>query len=247
MDVADVELVEDRTEKSTCLGGFLQVRRLLLRNVYADGTRSAPYACDVMSRRHVDAVAVVLFHVDGSRRVRVVLKEGLRPAVWLRRTKAIEHREERPILRVVEIAAGMLEARDAGPGGIERRAAAEAAEETGHEVDAAAVVPLGGPMFASPGVTDERVHFRAVEVAPDDARRGQGDGSPMEEGSRPVVLDLDEAIARCRSGEVPDMKTEVALLRLCDAIGWLPQLRLFADELPPDLRARLDSSGGRRS
>lgn len=247
MDVTDVELVEDRTETSTCRGGFLKLRRLLLRNVYADGTRSAPYACDVMSRSQVDAVAVVLFEADrgadGRRRVRVLLKEGLRPAVYLRKEKAIEHREERAVLKVLEIAAGMLEARDSGPGGIERRAAAEAHEECGVEVDPAAVLPLGGPLFASPGVTDERVHFRAVAVRVEEAGHAHGDGSPMEQGTRAVVLGLDEAIARCRDGSIPDMKTEVALLRLCDAIGYLPQLRCFADELPPEVAARVRSGG----
>ena len=249
MDVADVEVVEDRTERSTCQGGFLQLRRLLLRNVYADGTRSAPYACDVMSRSQVDAVAVVLHETDrtpgGHRRVRVLLKEGLRPAVYLRKEKPIEHREDRAVLNVLEIAAGMLEARDAGPGGIERRAAAEAREECGVEVDPAGVVPLGGPMFASPGVTDERVHFRAVPVSVESAGHAHGDGSPMEHGTRAVVLDLDEAIDRCRDGSIPDMKTEIALLRLCDAIGYVPQLRSFVEDLPPDVAARFRSGTGR--
>jgi hypothetical protein len=34
------------------------------------------------------------------------------------------------------------------------------------------------------------------------------------------------------------MKSEVALLRLADHLGWLPQLGLFAHELPPELRRR---------
>jgi hypothetical protein len=34
------------------------------------------------------------------------------------------------------------------------------------------------------------------------------------------------------------MKTEVALLRLADHLGWLPQLGLFAHELPPELARR---------
>ena len=49
--------------------GFLRVRRLVLRNVYADGTRSRPYDCDVVSRTRTDAVAVVLYEVgpDGKK------------------------------------------------------------------------------------------------------------------------------------------------------------------------------------
>lgn len=243
MDVVEVEVVEDRTDRSTCREGFLRLQRLLVRNVYADGSRSAPYACDVMSRAHVDAVAVVLFERDGSRALRVMLKDGIRPPVRLRSRKAIEHREAEPVLHVLEIAAGILEAGDSGPGGIERRAAAEAHEECGVAVDPAAVVRLGGPMFPSPGVTDERVHLRAVEAPLDGAGPSHGDGSPMEHGTRAVVLDLGVAIARCRSGEIPDMKTEIALLRLCDALGYLPQLRCFREDLPPDLAARWTGCG----
>jgi ADP-ribose pyrophosphatase len=242
MDVTDVEVVEDRTDRSTCLGGFLKLRRLMLRNVYADGTRSAPYACDVMSRTQVDAVAVVLYE-RGPSGPRVLLKEGLRPPVYLRKAKAIEHREDRPVLKVLEIAAGVLEAKDAGPGGIERRAADEAHEECGVAVDPASVVDLGGPTFPSPGVTDERVHLRAVPVDVASAGHAHGDGSPMEHGTRAVVLDLADAVAMCRRGEIPDMKTEIALLRLADAIGYVPQLRCFRDDLPPELAARWRACG----
>jgi hypothetical protein len=49
---------------------------------------------------------------------------------------------------------------------------------------------------------------------------------------------LRDAIAACRTGEVPDMKTEIALLRLADAVGYVPALDAFVDDLPPDLRAR---------
>ena len=38
----------------------------------------------------------------------------------------------------------------------------------------------------------------------------------MEEFGCLFELDLRDAIGRCRSGEIPDMKTEIALLRLAD-------------------------------
>ena len=238
MDVTDVEVVEDLTASARCDVGFLKLRRLRIRNVYADGSRSAPYACDVMSRRDVDAVTVVLYEVDRERRVRVLLKEGLRPAVFLRKDKTLARPDAKPWLFVAEIAAGVLEKSDDGEGGIERRAALEAEEECGLAVDPATIEPLGGSMFPSPGVTDECVYFRAARVPVEHARGGAGDGSKMEEGQRVLVLDLPEAIARCRRGEIPDMKTEIGLLRLCDRIGFLPQLGMFVDELPPELRAR---------
>jgi len=67
---------------------------------------------------------------------------------------------------------------------------------------------------------------------------GRGDGSVMEECSKLVVLELGEAIAACRSGAIPDMKTEIGLLRLADHLGYLPQLGCFVDELPPEFAAR---------
>jgi ADP-ribose pyrophosphatase len=243
MDVTDVEVVEDATDRSRCDVGFLRLKRLRLRNVYADGTRSEPYACDVLSRRDVDAVTVVLYEIDGRRRVRVLLKEGLRPAVFLRGTKNLARPDAKPWLFVAEIAAGVLEPDDDGADGVERRAAAEAEEECGVAIDPAAVESLGGPMFPSPGVTDEKVHFRAARASVDSARGGDGDGSKMEEGQRVLVLDLVDAIARCRGGEIPDMKTEIGLLRLCDRIGFVPQLGMFVDELPPELRARRSRLG----
>jgi len=77
----------------------------------------------------------------------------------------------------------------------------------------------------------------------DHATGGAGDGSKMEEGQRVLVLDLVDAIERCRRGEVPDMKTEIGLLRLCDRIGFVPQLGMFADELPTALRTKYSRLG----
>lgn len=58
----------------------------------------------------------------------------------------------------------------------------------------------------------------------------------MEEAGEVILLPLDEAIHRCRSGEIPDAKTELALLRLCDAIDYNAQLGCFLHELPKDNR-----------
>jgi ADP-ribose pyrophosphatase len=185
----------------------------------------------------------VLYEIDAVRRVRVLLKEGLRPAVFLRSTKNLARPDASPWLFVAEIAAGVLESSDDGAGGIERRAAVEVKEECGVAVSPDAVQPLGGAMFPSPGVTDEYVHFRAANVPVDHGKGGDGDGSKMEEGQRVLVLDLVDAVSRCRRGEIPDMKTEIGLLRLCDRIGFLPQLGLFVDELPEDLRDRYDRLG----
>lgn len=232
-----IEVVEDRTDASRCDDGFVRVRRLLLRNVYDDGSTSRTYAYDVASRRHVDAVAVVLYDRDAQGRVRVALRAGVRPPVWLRRDRVLPHREQEHHL-LAEIVAGVLEDEDAAEGGVENRAVAECKEEAGYDVDPADVCPLGGGLFPSPGVTDERVLFRVVETDLDERGEACGDGSVMEEDVEVVILPLREAIRRCRTGEIPDMKTEIALLRLCDAIRYIPALDCFVDDLPDDLRER---------
>jgi ADP-ribose pyrophosphatase len=235
-DVVSIEVVEDRTEGSRCDEGFLRVRRLRVRNHYADGTRSPDYACDVVSRRRVDAVAIVIYDLGDDRTVRVALKTGVRPPVYLRRHKDLTQPDEREYLLLAEIVAGMLEEEDVGPEGPARRAVAECREEAGYDLDPAATEALGAAMFASPGVTDEKVHYRAVEADLERRTPGRGDGSVMEEAGDVVLLGLDEAIRMCRRGEIADAKTEIALLRLCDHIGYLPQFGCFARDLPPEQR-----------
>jgi ADP-ribose pyrophosphatase len=242
MKLRGIEIVEDRTATSRCDEGFLRLRRLVVRNVYEEG-RSEPYACDVVSRAATDAVVAVLFERRGGR-VAVLLRESPRAPVYLRRLKALEHPDDREYLTLCEVVAGLLEAED-GPGedGLRQRAAAEALEEAGCACAPEDFAPLGGPTFASPGTSDEKVFYCAGEVRLAERREPSGDGSVMEEAARLRVLDLREAIEACRRGEVPDMKTELALLRLADHLGYLPQLGCFADELPEALRRRYTRLG----
>jgi ADP-ribose pyrophosphatase len=239
-----IEVVDDVTSRSRCDEGFLRVSRFRLRNVWEDGTRSREYSCDVVSRRWIDAVAVVLWHREGDR-VLVHLRRATRATVWLRRTKQAElvRPDARAYDTIVELVAGVLEADDRGPDGVRRRGAIEAKEEAGFDVDPARAVELGDGFFPSPGVSDEKVWLIAAEVVPGSASRALGDGSVMEEGSSTIVLELGDAIARCRSGEIPDAKTEIGLRRLADHLGFIPELGIFADALTNDLRARYDRLG----
>ena len=105
--VVGIDVVEDRTAASRCDEGFLRLRRLRIANVYEDGTRSAPYACDVMTRRHADAVAVALYDEDAEGRVLVLLREGLRPPVTLRATRTdLVQPDARSWLLLPEVVAG---------------------------------------------------------------------------------------------------------------------------------------------
>src|SRR5436309_9742209 len=59
-------------------GGFLHLRRLRLRNLRPDGSRSEEWLCDFVERKKgVDAVVLVL-HRDAPAGVEVLLRDGLR-------------------------------------------------------------------------------------------------------------------------------------------------------------------------
>jgi ADP-ribose pyrophosphatase len=234
-----IEIVEDRTARSRCDEGFLRLSRLRLRNLYEDGTASEAYACDVVSRPGSDAVVAVLYELDGRRGVRVLLREGVRAPIYLRRWKRLPHPDPREYRSLVEVVAGIVEAGDgAGPEGLCRRAAEEAFEEAGVRAPPAAFAPLGGETFASPGTSDEKVYYCAGEVRLADRGSAAGDGSVMEQAASLQEWDLREAIEACRDGRIPDMKTEIALLRLADHLGYLPQLGCFIGDLPADLAER---------
>ncbi len=201
-------------------GGFFGIRRTRLRNVRADGSRSAAYGCDFVVRpKGVDAVVVALYHVppDGSA-VRVLLRRGLRPALALGRpAEALAVADPDDYLLLTEVVAGIIENDDRGEDGIRRRAAAEAHEEAGYRVDPADVEFLGAGSFPSPGSMPERYHLVAIAVAdPGVAEPAPGDGSPMEEGATCRWEALDVAIAQCVIGRIEDGKTELVLRRLRD-------------------------------
>ena len=236
-DVSDIEVVADRTADTRCDEGFLRVQRLTLRNHYTDGSTSANYACDIVSRESVDAVATVIYQVDADGGVRVALRTGVRPPIYLRHQKALVQGDEGRHPLLAEIVAGVLEAGDEGPDGIARRAALECREEAGYDVSPEDVVELGAALFASPGVTDEKVHYRAVQTDLEARGEPSGDGSVMEEAGGVILLELGEAIRQCRSGQIPDAKTELGLLRLCDRIGYVPR-RGRLEQAPKDGRPR---------
>ncbi|MFQ5749561.1 MAG: NUDIX hydrolase [Planctomycetota bacterium] len=221
MRPVSLEVLEDRTPQSRCDEGFLTLRRLRVRHRYDDGSASPPYACDVVTRPGTDAVAAVLWFRGRDGRPQVLLKEGVRPAIWLRRGLPLHPPDPEAPLMLRELVAGVLEPGDEGEGGLAGRASAETREEAGLEVPSEAFRLLGSACFPSPGVSDEKVHFLVAELAaaPELREGGRGDGTPMEEGTRSVVLDLEEAVRLCRIGAIPDMKTEVGLLRLASLLA----------------------------
>ena len=194
---------------------FLKLETLRVRNHYADGTTSRDYACDLVVAPGVDAVAVILFYRDGGRAF-VGVTDCVRPPVTLRCQLPLVQPDARTYEVVTEVLAGRFEPCDAGEGGIERRAAAEALEEAGFAVDPADAIVLGGALFSSPGQTPEKIHFRAFEVALAARRAAEGDGSPMETLVPMRFLELHEAIGLCVAAEIEDLKAEIGFRRLAD-------------------------------
>ena len=217
------DLIVDSDER-TGEGGFLAIRRLRLRNRRRDGSASAPYVCDAIVRPYgQDAVVVAVYADDApagaDRRVRVLVREGLRPVLALARDAAAAPLPEpAPSIWLAELVAGIVETGDRGEAGLRARAAAEVEEEAGFTVDPANIELLGAGMLPSPGCMIEKFYFAAVRVDPAEQQPLAGDGSPMEEGARTRWLGLDEAIAACERGDVADLKTELGLRRLRDRL-----------------------------
>jgi ADP-ribose pyrophosphatase len=187
-------------------GGHLRVRRLRLRLVREDGTRTAEGGWDYVERpMGLDAVVLALYRRQGAG-VEVLLRAGVRVPLQFGRP------DKRPLL-FSELVAGILEPGD----DLAQRAAAEALEEAGLQIAPAAFRPLGAPMFPTPGMCAELFHFVCAEVPLGTAAQvPAGDGSIFEEGARLEWVDLEEALTRCARGQIQDLKTEVGLRRLRD-------------------------------
>ncbi len=232
-----IRVVEDYTSRSKPDEGFLRVRRLKLENTYRDGTVSDPYPCDIVSRRYTDAVAIVIWERTGMRTLKVAMRTGIRPPIYFRKDRTdLVQPDDREHLLMTEICAGVLEDEDKGEEGIRQRAALECEEEAGYAVPPGAIMSLGQPMFASPGVSDEKVFYCAAQTMLSERGEAAGDGSPMEDGGEVLLFDIDDALHLCRKGEIPDAKTEIGLLRLCHRVGYSPQLGCFVEDLPEPFR-----------
>jgi ADP-ribose pyrophosphatase len=213
----EVEVLEDRTAESRCDRGFLRLRRLVLANRYPDGRTSAPYAYDVVERDAIDAV-VLLLHTAGEGEPRVCVRSSLRPPLVLR--PSYHPPLPGPSGNVLwELPAGLVEADERGLDGLRRCAARETLEETGFDVPPASFAPLGPPVYLTPGVLAEQVHFLAARVDPSLRGVPTEDGSPVEENAVVRLLPLAEALAACADGRIADSKTELGLRRLAEAIA----------------------------
>src|SRR5258708_39049146 len=129
----------------------------MARTLYAGGAVSEPYRFEVVHRRGVDAVAIFpFFYGDGRRRsLKVLLKVGFRPGLYLRARLPLPVPDRRVYTFMYEAVAGSLEPRDRGDAGVDRRAPAGAFGGTGLPAQSAPDRPLRARVFPSPGQSTE--------------------------------------------------------------------------------------------
>lgn len=204
----EVERFEVTADERVGEGGYLRLRRMRMRLVLSDGSRTEEGTWDYVERPvGLDAVVVAIFRRTPA--VEVLLRHGVRVPLQFGRP------ERQDGVLFPELVAGIVETGD----DLFQRAAAEAMEEAGLRVDPASVRLLGPASFPTPGMCAEIFHFVSCEVGADAvAHAVTGDGSPFEEGARLEWTPLEEALERCRRGEIRDLKTETGLRRLQEAL-----------------------------
>jgi ADP-ribose pyrophosphatase len=211
--VNGIEIVEDFSSTARCDEGFLQIRRLRVRNRRVDGSTSPVYRVDVVDRPRLDAVAVLVVRKGAGGGFEVLTRMNLRPAAYFRKDKEPPVPDGRVYLYCEEIVAGLLEPTDHGDEGLRHRAAEEVREEAGFEVKPADIKLLGPAFFVAPGILSEKIYLAAVDVTGKSPVGANGDGSPLEEAPEPRWRTVAELRAAIASGEIQDAKTEIALNR----------------------------------
>lgn len=209
-------LVEERPSLDP--PGFLRLKRMIFRVVFADGTTSEPFEYDAIDRSRLDAVVVAAHYRDAGGARKVLLRSCVRPPLAVRSRELSPIPEKSTLGALWELPAGLVEADERSPEGLRRCAARELLEEVGAEVPPDALHPLGPSGFPAPGVIAERHFFFHVEIDPTCLRAPTEDGSALERAALVVAVDLERAIAMTRTGAIEDEKTELALRRLGELV-----------------------------
>ncbi len=195
---------------------FLHLRRIVTTVAGVDGSTSAEGTWDFVERAAgVDAVVVLVFR-RGPGGVEVLLRRGLRVPASLGRPEHARGPGRRAACFVEETVAGVAEPGEHGPEGLRERARSEVHEEAGIELPSARLSPLGAPLWESPGVWAQVLHYFAADATGVPVAAPRGDGSPFEALAAIEWHALDHAIARvARDGrEIGDLRTELGLRRL---------------------------------
>ena len=212
----DIEIVKDLTAQTPSDRGYIKVRRLTLRTHYADGTVSEEYRYDVVDRAALDAVVVLMWaaQTETPSDPLVCVRKQLRPPLLLRRGRELVIPDRSTELELWELPAGLIEQDERGEEGVLECARRETEEETGFSLPREEFARLGVPVFLSPGLCAEKIHFVKVRVPdPTHAVVAKGDGV-VEAGATVAWWPLSECLARTEDGVIEDAKTELALRRL---------------------------------
>lgn len=210
-----IEIVDDRSSSVPSDGGFLKVRRLRMRSLYADGTSSEVFSYDVVDREALDAVVMVLFahRDDAPDDPLVCVRSALRPPLALRPMRALVVPDPRRDVELWELPAGLIEPHEKGIDGVRACAARETREETGFDLPPDDFATLGPPVFLSPGMCGEKIHIVCGRVADPRADvRAEGDGV-LEAGATVAWWPLSQCLTLAAEGVIEDAKTELALHR----------------------------------
>lgn len=208
----ELEQIEDLSPPQP--PGFLRLVRRRLRATYPDGTQSPAFPYDEIDRRAIDAVVIAAHYSEAGSGHWVYLRSALRPPVVFRDAARSPTAATDPRGSIWELPAGLVEPGEQSLEGVRLGAARELHEELGFDVSPDRLVELGPSAFPAPGFIAERHFFFSVEVEPETRVEPGLDGSPLEAFGVVTAVRLDDALAKCRSGEIIDEKTELALRRL---------------------------------
>jgi ADP-ribose pyrophosphatase len=209
-----VEVVQDMSPPA--LPGFLRLVRRRLAIRYSDGRRSEPFEYDEVDRVALDAVVIAAHYVKCGVRW-VYLRSAIRPPVALRDPARCTDEQPGPRQALWELPAGLVEPYEPDSDGVALTAQRELHEELGFVVRLADLHRLGPVTFPAPGFVAECHFYFEVAVDPSARRCPSLDGSVLESAGVVVAVPLDDALDLCRSGEIVDAKTELALRRLKEA------------------------------
>lgn len=180
----------------------MSLRRLSLRTVSVQAGVSEPFMYDIVERDALDAVLIILCakNQDDQDDPWVCLRSALRPPVGLR--------PSHPAM-LWELPAGLIERADL----IDETASRETREETGFALEASSFERLGEPVYLSPGMCGEMLHFRLAWVDRSAARELTST-EQVEQLSEIEWVLVSESLRRAAAGSLRDCKTELALHRL---------------------------------
>lgn len=211
--IVTLKLLEDQSPPAP--PGFMHLVRRRLVAIDGQGRASAPFVYDEVDRAAIDAVVIAAHYVlDGTRHV--YLRSAARPPVLLRDPSRNPGPEYSPRNGLWEVPAGLVEPDECSRSGIVRCARRELFEELGFEVSLERLRPLGPSTYPCPGVVAERHYFFHVMVDPHERREPTLDGSALEVLGAVIDVPLDDALEWCRTGQLEDAKTELALRRLAE-------------------------------